>query len=372
VSELDRRNRRAVYGADGFGLNPDESEELRKAPIGSAPPPVHAFGTRKDGVPIPIADIEPDPESISGSSGAFVDATILDERRRSTDSVFDDIIPTMVKTTVAEPPFFAPGGARGQQQDNRLARSRRFSEVQFVPRPAVSGEIRPAPTDRVRRWRRLSIAATVIAVVAAAVAIAVVIASRRTPATRNSAKPAATAHAVAKPTGGPQGTAKAKARPAKVPATKTTRPAIAPAAKEPTTPPPAARAAAEAPAVKASDDTAPAERAQATASPSITVVVERPSEAPPGPRNQRQRASAAYEQGVRLFMDGSLDAAETSFRRTLKLDPTHAAAYKGLGLVYRRSGQRRRALVELRTYLKRAPKAKDAAQIRKLIAALEG
>lgn len=382
LNELDPRNRRALDPAQGFGPGTEE-EDLRRTAIGSSGPPIRALGTDKVGE-IPELDLDPDPEPLTETSGTYLDPTILDDGRFGpTDPMapmFEEAGATLVKTTVAEPPMPSPRSGR----DSRGPRSRRFSEVQFVPRPAVSAEVPPALHYRVLFWKKLSLGATALAIVAAAVAVAVVVVSKRKENAAEPAKPAATAPA-------------ARSKPAPTPAVaKATAPAKATdtAARSAATTTPAGEA-------ERATGTAPAAGA-----PTVTLVVESsaaeksdPAEPEPEPEpdpepaparhakpargaaqpspaaarvSARQRGSAAYEQGVRQFMDGSLPAAERSFRKALKLDPGHAAAYKGLGLVYRRSGQKRRAINELRAYLRAAPNARDAAQIRKLIHGLDG
>jgi hypothetical protein len=83
-------------------------------------------------------------------------------------------------------------------------------------------------------------------------------------------------------------------------------------------------------------------------------------------------AKTAADEAVRLFVGGNLVEAEKRFKDALAADAQYAPAHRGLGLVYERAGKNAQAVKHLRTYLKLAPGAADAAAIRKRIAGLGG
>src|SRR5688572_19516178 len=102
LNELDPRNRRALDPAQGLGPG-TEDEELRRTAIGSSGPPIRDVGTDQLGE-IPELEVEPDPESLTETSGEYLDPTILDDGRFGpTDPMvpmFEDPAATLVKTTV--------------------------------------------------------------------------------------------------------------------------------------------------------------------------------------------------------------------------------------------------------------------------------
>jgi serine/threonine-protein kinase len=94
-----------------------------------------------------------------------------------------------------------------------------------------------------------------------------------------------------------------------------------------------------------------------------------------GPRVGDAKPPSAGEltaRGTERFLAGDLDGAEESYRAAIAADRGHAAAHRGLGLVYQRTGRTDDAIDHLQRYLRLAPKAKDAAAIRARIAGLEG
>ena len=71
-----------------------------------------------------------------------------------------------------------------------------------------------------------------------------------------------------------------------------------------------------------------------------------------------------YREGARLYVDDKLDAARRKFQGAVNVSPRFAPAHRGLGLVYERAGQKARAIRAFQTYLRLAPDAADAANIR--------
>lgn len=71
---------------------------------------------------------------------------------------------------------------------------------------------------------------------------------------------------------------------------------------------------------------------------------------------------------------GALPGALNRVQEALKDDPHYAPAYLGLGKVYERMNQKRKALEAYRQYLDELPSTKDAAQateVRRSIARLQ-
>jgi serine/threonine protein kinase len=92
---------------------------------------------------------------------------------------------------------------------------------------------------------------------------------------------------------------------------------------------------------------------------------------PKPPVKPKQSSDELYKTGTDRFLAGDFAGAEQAYRQVLAQDRNHAGAHRGLGFVYQRTGQKAKALAELRLYLKLNPNAKDAASIRKRIQELE-
>jgi serine/threonine-protein kinase len=89
----------------------------------------------------------------------------------------------------------------------------------------------------------------------------------------------------------------------------------------------------------------------------------RPAE-PTAPRaSSRKRAEALYQEGVALFVQGELLAAQLKFREALELAPGYAPAYRGMGMIHQSSGQKKQAARAYREYLRLVPHARDRAEI---------
>jgi tetratricopeptide (TPR) repeat protein len=109
--------------------------------------------------------------------------------------------------------------------------------------------------------------------------------------------------------------------------------------------------------------------AQATAAPSPAekkrpVVTPRAAMAHAVALSQVRRGEAALEQG-------RSDEALASFRAALDNEPTNADAFRGLGMAYAMQGNDAQALQAYDKYLRLAPKAPDAAEIRQSIRELK-
>jgi serine/threonine-protein kinase len=85
----------------------------------------------------------------------------------------------------------------------------------------------------------------------------------------------------------------------------------------------------------------------------------------------RRSNDELYKQASEKYIGGDLATAESLYKQILAQAPTHAGAHKGLGFIYQLRGVKAKALVHLRTYLKLAPSAPDAARVRKRIQEME-
>ncbi len=91
-------------------------------------------------------------------------------------------------------------------------------------------------------------------------------------------------------------------------------------------------------------------------------------ERPPKPSNDWEYVSPGpakcVEAGNVYLHRGALPGALSRFQEALKDDPHYAPAYLGLGKVYERMNQKRKALDAYRHYLDELPTAKKAAEAR--------
>ncbi|MEO6771909.1 MAG: tetratricopeptide repeat protein [Kofleriaceae bacterium] len=75
-------------------------------------------------------------------------------------------------------------------------------------------------------------------------------------------------------------------------------------------------------------------------------------------------AEAAYRQGVQLFARGETSAALAQLRSAIASNPNYAPAWRGLGLVFEKMGDKDQARSAYNRYLKLAPTANDSNQVR--------
>jgi tetratricopeptide (TPR) repeat protein len=94
---------------------------------------------------------------------------------------------------------------------------------------------------------------------------------------------------------------------------------------------------------------------------------------PPAAKAPEPKRSAAelYAEGADLFVRGKHAEAKDRFKQAIDVDPGHAPAYRGLGLVYQAQGKKDKAKAAFEKYLRLAPNAADAAAIRQRIAKLD-
>jgi len=117
-------------------------------------------------------------------------------------------------------------------------------------------------------------------------------------------------------------------------------------------------------AMAAEVDAGPAPVVAAPAQPPPPPIQRKP--APPNPRAAMQRALAVSQvrHGEEALEQGHPDEALGSFRAALESAPTLAAAFRGMGMAYAMQGHDAQALQSYDRYLRLAPGAADAAEIR--------
>ena len=72
----------------------------------------------------------------------------------------------------------------------------------------------------------------------------------------------------------------------------------------------------------------------------------------------------ALKAGLQQYARGETSAALASFRSALASNPGFAPAYRGMGLVYEKMGNKAQARISYKKYLQIAPTAGDADQIK--------
>ncbi len=124
-------------------------------------------------------------------------------------------------------------------------------------------------------------------------------------------------------------------------------------------------------AVAAEVDAGPPPVAAAPAHPPPPPIQRKP--ATPNPRAAMQRALAVSQvrHGEAALEQGRPDEALGSFRAALENEPTLAAAFRGMGMAYAMQGHDAQALQSYDRYLRLAPGATDAAEIRQSIRELK-
>src|SRR5882672_7117493 len=124
-------------------------------------------------------------------------------------------------------------------------------------------------------------------------------------------------------------------------------------------------------AMAAEVDAGPAPVVAAPAQPPPPPIQRKP--APPNPRAAMQRALAVSQvrHGEEALEQGHPDEALGSFRAALESAPTLAAAFRGMGMAYAMQGHDAQALQSYDRYLRLAPGAADAAEIRQSIRELK-
>jgi serine/threonine-protein kinase len=149
--------------------------------------------------------------------------------------------------------------------------------------------------------------------------------------------------------------------------------ATAPGRADTTTTPGRSEAAATGPSPGATRATA-----QQTARPATTRAARSAprSDRPAGPQRTgiaaRMQARQLYRDGIRAFVAGDSERAQSALTRAVDLDPGHAPSYRALAIVHERAGRTATARKLFGTYLQLAPEAEDGQQIRERMARLGG
>jgi TolA-binding protein len=81
----------------------------------------------------------------------------------------------------------------------------------------------------------------------------------------------------------------------------------------------------------------------------------------------RSRALQHYKQGNEQLKQRAFASAVRAFHAALDADSSFAYAHRGLGVAYASMKQPKKAIQQYRLYLKKAPKAPDAPQVRKIL-----
>jgi serine/threonine protein kinase len=160
--------------------------------------------------------------------------------------------------------------------------------------------------------------------------------------------------------------------------------ATAPSDHAPLPPPSTERAGAPAPSSVAAAPAEPAaDRGREPAPPTRAPVV-RPTRStparqasraaqPPRPaadkadkpdKGDRVDPDEVFKTGLQAWVHGDSKAALAQYRRVLQANPKYAAAWRGVGLVYERLGDKAAARVAYSKYLQLAPDASDATEVR--------
>ena len=82
------------------------------------------------------------------------------------------------------------------------------------------------------------------------------------------------------------------------------------------------------------------------------------------PASDKINPDEVYKAGLQAWVFGDIKTALASYKRVLQANPTYSAAWRGVGLVYERLGDKAAARNAFQKYLQLAPGAADAAEIR--------
>ena len=85
---------------------------------------------------------------------------------------------------------------------------------------------------------------------------------------------------------------------------------------------------------------------------------------PSKPSPDKTSAEEVFKVGLQAWVRGDSRTAIASYKRALQANPDYAAAWRSIGLVYEKTGEKAAARSAFQQYLKRAPDAADAASIR--------
>jgi tetratricopeptide (TPR) repeat protein len=85
-------------------------------------------------------------------------------------------------------------------------------------------------------------------------------------------------------------------------------------------------------------------------------------------KGDRVDPDEVFRTGLQAWVHGDSKAALAQYRRVLQSNPRYAAAWRGVGLVYERLGDKAAARVAYSKYLQLAPDASDATEVRARLA----
>ena len=81
-------------------------------------------------------------------------------------------------------------------------------------------------------------------------------------------------------------------------------------------------------------------------------------------RGDKVDPDEAFKSGLQAWVHGDSKGALAQYRRALQANPKYAAAWRGVGLVYERLGDKNAARIAYQRYLQLAPDASDAGEVR--------
>jgi Flp pilus assembly protein TadD len=82
------------------------------------------------------------------------------------------------------------------------------------------------------------------------------------------------------------------------------------------------------------------------------------------PASDKINPDEVYKAGLQAWVFGDVKTALASYKRVLQANPTYSAAWRGVGLVYERLGDKPAARSAFLKYLQLTPGAADAQEIR--------
>jgi len=88
---------------------------------------------------------------------------------------------------------------------------------------------------------------------------------------------------------------------------------------------------------------------------------------PKGKGGSREQAKKLYVEATKYHQSGKLERAIEMYRKAVKLDPSFAYAYRGLGIAYASLGNGKMACRMYRKYLQVAPSAPDRGQVQTIL-----
>ncbi len=98
----------------------------------------------------------------------------------------------------------------------------------------------------------------------------------------------------------------------------------------------------------------------------VSAATSKVEEKPVDPQ-KRAQALEHYSKGNKLYLQSKYGDALGEYKKALDVDATFALAYRGLGVTYARQNKREKAIESYKAYLRLAPDAKDANQVRAII-----